>query len=79
MNAFKLERRVSCEAFADDGNRSITVFACYRNFQTWYDVEIDRWVDGKIVTTKIDMLDIDQAFDYFDNYIQKYNLTVKEK
>jgi hypothetical protein len=70
----KLERKVVLQAASDSGDTSITLFRAYKNFQTWYDIEIDRWIDGKVVSSRRDFLDTDQAFNYFDNYALKNNL-----
>lgn len=56
MSTHKLERHVVARASGD--NRSITLLRAYKNFQTWYDIEIDRWVQGQVVVTVKDMLDV---------------------
>lgn len=74
----KTERRVISQGLSTDGNRSITMLACYKNFQTWYDIEIDRWVNGQVQVVVKDMLDADQAFSFFERYVKNHNLTTKD-
>lgn len=71
-----LERTVIHEAATEDGNKSITLYRSYKNFQTWYDIEIDRWIDNKIATQKRDCLDVDSAFEIFERNVKNYKMKV---
>lgn len=72
------ERKVISQGNSNDGNRTITLLSCYSNFQTWYDIEIDRWVNGQVQVVVKDMLDADQAFDFFERYTKTHKLTTKD-
>lgn len=74
----RLERHIVQQGLSDDGNRSITLLRSYRNFQTWYDIEIDRWINGQVEVYVKNCLDCDQAFDFFDKYIERHNLKVRK-
>jgi hypothetical protein len=73
-----LERRIAAQAASPDGNYHIVLWASYKNFQHWYDVEIDRWVDSKVQTTVRDYLDVDQAFDLYERCVKNYKLIENE-
>lgn len=73
-----IERKIISQGFSQDGNRSITLFRSYRNFQTWYDVETDKWINGQVQSFVKDTLSLDQAFNFFDRYVKNHNLRVKD-
>lgn len=74
----KIERKVAASAKSADGNIHITVLRSYRNFITWYDVEVDRWKGNCVSVSSRNDLDLDQAFDYFESFVNRNNLIVKE-
>ena len=73
----KHERSIVTRARSKDGNTFIVILRNMKNFQTWYDVEIDKWRNGKVEVIVKDMLDADQAFDFFDRYTLKNNLIIQ--
>ena len=75
MSTHKLERHVVARASGD--NRSITLLRVHKNSQTWYDIEIDRWVQVQVEVTVKDMLDFDSAFDFYERYIETHNMEEK--
>lgn len=72
----KYERTIVAQASVP--NRSITILRSIKNFQTWYDIEIDIWKNNQVNVIVKDFLNVDQAFDYYDNYIKRFNLIEKE-
>jgi hypothetical protein len=74
------ERSVACEAFSD--TVQVTLFRCYRNFQTWYELEIFKMsAAGKLEGSKTickEFSTVDKAFDSFDWYVTKHELKILE-
>jgi hypothetical protein len=67
-----MEIRIVAESVAEDGNRSVALFAKYRNFQTWYELEHCYFLDGKFTTTKREYWDMGQALDVFDRFVKRW-------
>lgn len=74
-----LERSIVCSAYND--KHQVTLFRSYRNFQAWYTLEVftmGKNDPGDSYTYSRDYYDTDKAFDRFNDWIAKHDLTIEE-
>ncbi len=73
-----IERKIVIEAFNE--TRQVTLYANYRNFQTWYTLETFVMKAPSVLvdsyTYNRDYYDTDEAFDKVERAIKDYKLTI---
>jgi hypothetical protein len=65
-----MEKRIIAEAYND--NFQVTLKSCYRNFQSWYEIETFNAKTNTGFTTE--RHDVDKAFDLYEDKVKRLKL-----